>query len=163
MYLQQSQKAGYTEQLRQYISQQVAEASETNRAEASFTALSYQSRSYPNRHVWIETDEGGMTIDLEDWTIQDKEEQVVQSQDVETFDEAVTLIHDWFSGSAVRHESMFTIHALRAGHHVILSEEEFSTLIQHFLVYQPVEVIEKHIQNLDAEQNPLASFNTLQD
>lgn len=47
MYLQQSQKAGYTEQLRQYISQQVTEASKTNRTEASFTALSYQSRSYP--------------------------------------------------------------------------------------------------------------------
>lgn len=87
----------------------------------------------------------------------------MQSQDVEIFDEAVMLIHDWFSGSAVTHDSMFTIHALRAGHHVILSEEEFTMLIQHVLAYQPIEVIEKDIRNIDAEQNPLAYFNTLQD
>lgn len=155
MHLQYAQKADYTERLRRYISQQVADAQETQRADASFTALSYQSRSHPNRHVWIETDEQGMTLDLEDWAIQDAEHYVVQSADVESVDEALTLVKDWFSNIDAVYETMFTIHALRAGRHVILSEEEFSTLIRQFLTFQPVEVIEEQVPNIEIEHDLL--------
>lgn len=56
-----------TEQLRQMITSKVPMAQETDEAEALLSALSFQSTSCPERHIWIETDLEGISLDLEDW------------------------------------------------------------------------------------------------
>ena len=92
------QKDTLTEQLRQLITYHISEASETNRAEASLTALSIQSLIVPERHVWIEADTNGASIDLEDWTIED---DVVASIDVDSFAEVLKILHGWLSGATL--------------------------------------------------------------
>ncbi len=92
------QKDTLTEQLRQLITHHVSEACETNRAEASFTALSFHSLIVPARHVWIEADMNGASIDLEDWTLED---DVVASIDVDSFAEVLEILHGWLSGATL--------------------------------------------------------------
>ena len=92
------QKDTLTEQLRQLITYHVSEASETNRAEASLTALSLQSLSLPERHVWIEVDMNGASIDLEDLATED---DLVKSIDVDSFTEVLEILHAWLSGATL--------------------------------------------------------------
>jgi hypothetical protein len=87
------QKDTVTEQLKQLITRHVSEACETNRAEASLTALSFQSLIVSERHVWIETDINGTSIDLEDWTVEDERDNVVACIDTESFAEIIEVMH----------------------------------------------------------------------
>jgi hypothetical protein len=65
-----------TELLRHLILQRVPAAEEKDGAAALTCALSFQSLSDPDRHVWIDTDlggpgiePGGIGVDLEGWSI----------------------------------------------------------------------------------------------
>jgi len=50
---------------------------------------------------------------------------------------------------------MLTIHPVRTGDYVILSEQEFSLLVQTLLKTQPVEVIEKYADDIETEEERL--------
>ncbi|MDM8528274.1 hypothetical protein QUF58_08670 [Anaerolineales bacterium HSG24] len=89
-----------TEKLRQMIIYQIPIAHETDEAEALLTALSFQSQLYPVRHVWIDTDLGGIIgMDLEDWTYQDEWDNAVARIKVDTLADAVEIIQVWLSGA----------------------------------------------------------------
>ena len=58
---------------------------------------------------------------------------------------------------------MLTIHALRKGRQVILSEEEFSLLIESVLEIQSVEVIERTPGEIETEEDRLAYLEAMQE
>ena len=94
-----TKKDAVTEQLRQMILSAPVGILETSRAEASLSALSLQSLTYPNRHAWVEVDAEGASIDLEDWTFEDEWDNAVARTDVESLAEAAELLQVWLSGA----------------------------------------------------------------
>jgi hypothetical protein len=88
-----------TETLRQRIGKQIPKARETDRAEFSLCTLSFQSSVYPERHVWIDTDDGEIKIDLEDWQDESEWDNAFARVTVESVNDAVELVQTWLSGS----------------------------------------------------------------
>jgi hypothetical protein len=87
-----------TERLRQMVTSKVPMAQETDEAEALLSALSFQSTSYPERHIWIDTDLEEISIDLEDWNIEGEWDNAVARLKVESLPEAVDIAQAWLSG-----------------------------------------------------------------
>lgn len=75
---------------------------ETDRAESGLTTLSFQSRSIPNRHVWIDTDLGGeLMVDLEDWSNDETWDNSVLHVSGKDHCEGAEIISRWLSGRPV--------------------------------------------------------------
>jgi len=91
-----------TEKLRQLIINQIPTVHETDDAEPFLTALSLQSKLYPNRHIWIDTDlDGIIGIDLEDWDIEDEWDNAIARLKMNTLAQTVELIQLWVSGATL--------------------------------------------------------------
>jgi hypothetical protein len=95
-----SQKDESTEALRELIRVKVPEAIETDRAEANLCSLSYQSTLYPQRHIWLDTDET-IGIELEDWQLSDEWDNTVVSMNAESPAKAIDIIKTWLTASTV--------------------------------------------------------------
>lgn len=95
-----TQKTSEIEKLRSRI-QKYPFVQETDEAEASLCALSLQSQTHPERHIWIDTDMDEISIgmDLEDWQLDDDIDDAVARVSVDSLDEAVEIISVWFSGA----------------------------------------------------------------
>ncbi|NET62646.1 MAG: hypothetical protein F6K47_43120, partial [Symploca sp. SIO2E6] len=81
------------------IGKKIPAADETPRAEACLSTLSFQSRNYPERHIWLDTDGYGIAIDLEDWQDEQEWDNAVARITVEAIDEVVDIVNNWFSGA----------------------------------------------------------------
>ncbi|GET39456.1 hypothetical protein [Microseira wollei] len=92
-----NQKDELTEKIRQTIAKKIPEANESDRAEVSLCTLSFQSSIYPQRHVWIDTDDG-IKIDLEDWQDESEWDNAVARITVESIEELVDLVRTWLGG-----------------------------------------------------------------
>ena len=88
-----------TEQLRQKIKRQFPWARETEEAEASLCALSLQSTTHPERHVWIDTDLDGIGLDLEDWQLDDEGDDTIARVKAESIKAAINIVGVWLSGA----------------------------------------------------------------
>lgn len=84
-----------TQQLRQLIRQQIPEAQETDRAAANTCTLSFQSTTYPERHVWIDTNVEGIEIDLEDWNDENEWDNAVTRLSVDSIQAAAATVKNW--------------------------------------------------------------------
>ncbi|MFO0886346.1 MAG: hypothetical protein U0894_19560 [Pirellulales bacterium] len=72
---------------------------ETDRADSCLTTLSYQSVNHIERHVWIDTDIGGeVSIDLEDWTNNEKWDNSVASVATHDIKVAASIVIAWLKG-----------------------------------------------------------------
>lgn len=87
-----------TEKIRQFIAKEISEASETDRAEASVCTLSFQSKAYPERHIWIDTASEDIRIDLEDWQDESEWDNAVARITVESIEEVVDIVKTWLLG-----------------------------------------------------------------
>ena len=94
-----TEKDAVTEQLRQMILSAPVGICETSRAEASLSALSLQSLTYPNRHAWVEVDTEGTSIDLEDFRLDDEWDNAVARTDADSLAEAADILRVWLSGA----------------------------------------------------------------
>ena len=94
-----TEKDAPTEQLRQLILSAPVGICETSRAEATLSALSFQSLTYPNRHAWVEVDTKGASIDLEDFRLDDEWDNAVARTDVDSLAEAADMLRVWLSGA----------------------------------------------------------------
>lgn len=92
------QKDEMTEILRHLIEAAVSAAIENNRAEASLCSLSFQSRTHPERHVWLDSENESIRLDLEDWQDGDQWDNAVARVTVGSLDEAVDLVKVWLFG-----------------------------------------------------------------
>ena len=81
------------------INLKIPQAYETDRAEASLSTLSFQSNICPERHVWIEVDATGISIDLEDWTIENEWDNAIARTEVKSYEEAIEILQIWLSGA----------------------------------------------------------------
>jgi hypothetical protein len=91
-----------TEHVRSKMAIEVLDASETSRADAGSTTLSFQSKSHPNRHIWIDTDLAGETIvDLEDWDYGGTWDNSVAHLAAAEADTVIRIVQAWFSGCTV--------------------------------------------------------------
>lgn len=94
-----------TKRLRQVIQRQIFLACETDDAEAFLSALSFQSKLYPERYIWIDTDFDGIGIDLEDLSLEDEEHEEGEWDDAvarlkaRSLEEAVEITSLWLSGA----------------------------------------------------------------
>jgi hypothetical protein len=61
----------------------------------------YQSKTYPEKHVWIDTDFNGIAIDLEDWKMSNEWDNAIARIQVESLEEATEIIQIWLSGGKV--------------------------------------------------------------
>ena len=95
-----SPKNDEAEQQRQMINQ-LPMIRETDEAEASLCALSFQSLLVPTRHVWIETDFDGVGIglDLEDWQRNDDGDDAVARVKARSTPDTVEIVGIWLSGA----------------------------------------------------------------
>ncbi len=100
-----NQKDKLTKTIRQLLKEALPEAYETDRAEASLCELSFQSHCYPERHVWIDTDEDHIKIDLEDWQNEDEWDNAVARVTVESLEDAVSIVKTWLSGDSLNQYS----------------------------------------------------------
>jgi len=94
-------KTELLEQLRDFIRLKAPNAIETGRAEADLPALSYQSTSHPNKHVWIDVDADEIGIDLEDWNTDDEWDNTVSHETATTLEDAARVIEEWLAGGRV--------------------------------------------------------------
>jgi hypothetical protein len=76
------------------------EVRETDRAEADLLAVSFQSVTYPERHVWVHTYNQGhkIIIDLEDWNTNVEWDHSTAHKATSSVTEAVEIIESWLSG-----------------------------------------------------------------
>lgn len=88
-----------TEQLRKKIKSQFPWVRETEEAEASLCALSFQSTTHPERHVWIDTDLDGIGLDLEDWQSNDDADDAVARVKATSVNTAADIVGVWLSGA----------------------------------------------------------------
>ncbi len=95
-----SPKNDVAEQLRQMMNQ-LPMIRETDEADASLCALSFQSRLVPTRHIWIETDLDGIGIglDLEDWQRDDDGDDAVARVKAHSALDTVEIVGIWLSGA----------------------------------------------------------------
>ena len=98
---QRSRKDVTTEQLRQLVQQNVPVAYETKRADDLICALSFQSTSFPERHVWIDTNLNGIGIDLEDWNVEGEWDNAIARVKVDSLKDAVELVRTWLLGESL--------------------------------------------------------------
>lgn len=98
MTLNTSPKDKVTEEIRQRIVKEVPEAIETDRAEASLCSLSFQSKTHSERHIWIDTDEQQIQIDLENWQDETEWDNGVDRIIVESPKAAINVLRLWLSG-----------------------------------------------------------------
>ena len=101
MRLRTDKKDELTERLRQMIGRSTPECYETDRAETGLCTLSFQSKAYPEKHVWIDTDLNGIGIDLEDWEMSNEWDNASARIKVESLKEATEIIQIWLSGGKV--------------------------------------------------------------
>lgn len=87
-----------TQQLRQLIGKHVLLAQETDRATANTCTLSFQSITYPERHVWIDTNLDGISIDLEDWHNETEWDNAVAHLTVDSIQAATAIVKNWLLG-----------------------------------------------------------------
>ena len=86
--------------LRQAIKNEVSCAVETDRAEASLCNLSFQSLSYPDKHVWIGSiDKGEFEIDLEDWSKEGEWDNAIMRVTISSEKECVQVVKRWLCSS----------------------------------------------------------------
>ena len=90
-----AEKDNLTEKLRQILLKNIAAIKETDCAELSLCNLSFQSRVYPERHIWIDTDCDEIDIDLENWQDETEWDNAIARVRVDSLEEAVELIRDW--------------------------------------------------------------------
>ncbi|MBP0018964.1 MAG: transposase family protein [Cyanobacteria bacterium SBLK] len=90
-----SEKDDLTEKLRQILLRNIVVIKETDSAELSLCNLSFQSRVYPERHIWIDTDCDEIDIDLENWQYEYEWDNAIARVRVDSLEEAVELIRDW--------------------------------------------------------------------
>ncbi|NUO53082.1 MAG: hypothetical protein HOV80_29900 [Polyangiaceae bacterium] len=77
-------------------------AVETDEAAACLTTLSFASRVFPERHVWVETDLVGRTsLDLEDRLTETTWDNAVHRFKGLSEDRIVEVVGAWLSGSTV--------------------------------------------------------------
>jgi hypothetical protein len=100
-----SPKDKITEDIRQQIGKEVPEAIETDRAEASLCSLSFQSKTYPQRHIWIDTDEQQIQIDLEDWQDEAEWDHAIDRITVDSAREVIDILKRWLSGETSHYSS----------------------------------------------------------
>jgi hypothetical protein len=103
MTLSTSPKDKITENIRQQIGKAVPEAVETDRAEASLCSLSFQSKTHPERHIWIDAEEQQIQIDLEDWQDETEWDNAVDQITVESVREAIDILQCWLSGETLNY------------------------------------------------------------
>ncbi|MGD2184121.1 hypothetical protein [Lusitaniella coriacea] len=101
MTLKTDHKDKITEILRQKIGKRILNVTETDRAELSLCTLSFQSCICPERHVWIDTDNGAIKIDLEDWQDENEWDNAVARIAVGSIDDGVDIITTWLSGASL--------------------------------------------------------------
>jgi hypothetical protein len=87
-----------TQKLRQLIGQHISIAQETDRAAANTCTLSFQSITYPERHVWIDTNLNGIAIDLEDWHNETEWDNAVAHFTVDSIQAAFSIVKHWLLG-----------------------------------------------------------------
>jgi hypothetical protein len=89
-------KVELLEKLRDVIKQHIHDVTETDRAEADLTALSFQSQSKPERHVYITFyNEESLDIDLEDWTTDEEWDHAVQRINNSSPEAALEIVQNW--------------------------------------------------------------------
>lgn len=102
MSIRNDEKDKSTQQLRIMIGQKIHHAYETASAELSMCNLSFQSTQMPERSVWIDLqDPKHITIDLEDWNVEDEWDNAIARVSVKNLEEAVQLTEDWLSGKGL--------------------------------------------------------------
>jgi hypothetical protein len=91
-----------TEKVRARLLGSPSKPIETHAADCAMTTLSFQSLTYSERHVWIDTDLGGESkVDLEDWNCDDTWDNSVAhvfSQNLELLSSIVEL---WLNGGSI--------------------------------------------------------------
>lgn len=94
------QKAALLEQIKDAVLRKLPEAHETDNAEADLLALTLQSASHSERHVWIDLYEGEsvINVDLEDWDTGSEWDHAVKRSTVTSMQEAVDIVVNWLSG-----------------------------------------------------------------
>jgi len=102
MMLRTDKKDEVTEAFRQLVGRKVPDAVETKDAELSLSTLSFQSTIQTQRHVWLDKGDEGITIDLEDWNIEDEWDNAVARVTVASWQEALELINIWLSGADLK-------------------------------------------------------------
>jgi hypothetical protein len=90
-----------TTRLRQKILLRLSQAQETDRADDGLSTLSFQSKLYPDRHTWIDTDGELIQIDLEDWQDEQEWDNAVARVTVPSGEVAIALLSDWFMGNSL--------------------------------------------------------------
>ncbi len=96
--MNQAKKTAEVMRLRDAILLAIPSALETDDAEALTDALSFQSRSLSNRHIWIELAEDGISIDLEDWDAAGEWDNTVATIGVDSQEQAAELVRAWCLG-----------------------------------------------------------------
>lgn len=103
MTLSTSPKDKITESIRQQIGKAVPEAVETDRAETSLCSLSFQSKTHPERHIWVDTDEQHLQLDLEDWQDETEWDNAVDRITVESVSAVIDILKGWLSGETLNY------------------------------------------------------------
>src|ERR1041384_6298552 len=96
-----SSETPFIDRLRELISDRCPEAQETGRAEADLTALSFQSTTLRNRHVWVNIfldRNWPIVIDLEDWDSNANWDNSVAHFEALTVEGAAGVCVAWLSG-----------------------------------------------------------------
>ncbi|WP_204106357.1 MULTISPECIES: transposase family protein [Spirulina sp. CCY15215] len=98
-----TQKDSLTTKLRQTLTENISEIQETDRAELSLCNLSFQSKVYPERHIWIETDCNEIAIDLENWQDENEWDNAIARVRVDSLEDAIELVKDWIIQPELNH------------------------------------------------------------
>ncbi len=91
-----------TTRFRQKILVTLSQVEETDRADDGLTTLSFQSKLYPDRQVWIDTEGDMLQIDLEDWQNGRAWDNAIARVTVPSVEVAIDLIRDWFLGNSLQ-------------------------------------------------------------
>lgn len=89
-----------TEQLRQMIQQKIVSiVEETSDADDWLCTLSYQSKIFPEKRIWVDTNlKGSIGVDLEDVETGSEWDSAIARVKVDTLEDALELIQTWLSG-----------------------------------------------------------------
>ena len=101
MIMQNSQKDEFTLSLKNHLILSIAQIVETDRADDSLCTLSFQSITCPMRHAWIDTDDGTIKIDLEEWDNEEEWDNAIVRVTVESEKLAIDLLKDWLTGQSL--------------------------------------------------------------
>ena len=101
MIMQHPQKDEFTLSLKNRLISSIAQMVETDRADDSLCTLSLQSTTYSMRHAWIDTDDGTIRIDLEEWDNEEEWDNAIARVTVESEKLAIDLLKDWLTGQSL--------------------------------------------------------------